>query len=113
MFSTFAIENKTDKNIAKKVLSIFEKAGKNSLPVEISCWYAPEFQHFITVPNDNETLKKIEQGEEKSLNCKDWILHEDQVEFLMDKILSTINEKFELHFDLYEEDFISQDKIQE
>lgn len=40
-------------------------------------------------------------------------MHEEQVEFLLDEILSDFNEKFDLHFDLYEEDFISFDKIQE
>lgn len=70
-FSTFPKENKIDKKFAKKVMSIFREANKNASPIEISCWYAPEFQHFITVPNNKESLEKIRQGEEKSLNCKD------------------------------------------
>ena len=110
-FAIFSKDKKIEKKLAKKVLTILKEATKNSSSVEISCWYAPEFQHFITVPNDEETRQKIERCEDQKLNCKDWILHEDQVEFLLDAVLSDFNEKFDLHIDLCEEDSISSDKI--
>lgn len=112
-FAIFSKDNKIDKKLARKIMAILKEANKNSSPIEISCWYAPEFQHFITVPNDEETRQKIENCEDQKLNCKDWILHEDEVEFLLEAILSGFNEEFDLHIDLCEEDSISSDKIQD
>jgi len=109
----FEKEINPDKKLYKKILSILKDANKKSVPVEISCWYAPEFQHFITVPSDKESMQKIDEGIEINLKCKDWVLHEDQVEYLMDNVLSDFNEKFEMHIDLYEDDFVPSDKVRD